>query len=77
MAKRKGCIFKQDEEDFRKKMQELIETGVSLPTRVSMSDWYYMQKHARECAYCAKKFERLAKKARKENPYLDEPTTLL
>jgi hypothetical protein len=76
MIKEKRCIFKKDEENFRQKMQELIETGASRPTQVSMTDWYYMQRHAYECAYCAKKFERLAKKARRKD-HLDGPTTLL
>ncbi|MFA6338551.1 MAG: hypothetical protein WCW87_00595 [Candidatus Paceibacterota bacterium] len=57
------------------KMQELLETGANDPAQVSMSDWYYMMDHAEKCKFCFNRFEKLAKKARK-NRRIDGPTTL-
>ncbi len=68
----KKCLLK---EPYKGKMQELIDAGVILPTLVSMSEWYYMRDHAKECEFCANKFEKLAKEARKNGP-IDGPTTL-
>lgn len=63
------------EEPFKTKMKEMLETGASNPTGLSMSDWYYIQNHASKCCYCLEEFERLARKAR-EYQYIDGPTTL-
>ena len=72
--KRLKCTFK--DKGYRDKMRELIGTGASLPRCVSMTDWYYMERHAKRCTYCARRFARLAQKARKDNRYLDGPTVL-
>ena len=63
------------EKAFAEKMDELLRTGAVTPTDVSMSNWYYMQEHARECQFCREKFERLAADARKTRR-IDGPTTL-
>jgi len=68
----KNCTL---EECFKEKMAQLIEQGACNPTFVSMSDWYYMQGHAKECSYCADRFEVLASKVRKKGNF-PGPTTL-
>ena len=73
--KRRGCILRDNL--YRLLMRETLEMAAEFPTHISMSQWYSLQKHAKKCACCAKKFERFAEKARKKNPNLDGPTTLL
>jgi len=67
-----GCIMR---EPFKSKMQKLIEKGASQPTGISISDWYYIQRHAQKCSFCLDRFEELAKEARKNSP-IEGPTTL-
>ncbi len=72
MAKPTECTFN---EPFKSNMQELLKTCTNYPTRVSMSEWYYMQDHVQECEFCFERFERLVQEARKGRR-IDGPTTL-
>lgn len=54
--------------DFKKTMDNLLETGASRPKEVSMSDWYYMRDHGKKCPRCAERYIKLAAESKADCP---------